>query len=169
MITITNKLVLSILFSPVSTTVATSSMMNNIHETIVNNIVRWTINSLAMITVLVRHCSTNNAVTTCAICSCAVSNKLYLCTVDLIFLDHQHRRYRGHNSSSNDRNNYQPHQDPNYCKKSTRNGNGATIAIPKWKHYYIKFTLSTFRWFEIALISVEKFSTVLLTRRLSWR
>ena len=40
MITITNKLVLFILFSPVSTTVDASSMLNNIVETIMNNIVR---------------------------------------------------------------------------------------------------------------------------------
>ena len=40
MITITNKLVLFILFSPVSTTVVASSMLNNIVETIMNNIVR---------------------------------------------------------------------------------------------------------------------------------
>ena len=39
MITITNKLALSILFSPVSTTVAASSMLNNIVE-IMNNIVQ---------------------------------------------------------------------------------------------------------------------------------
>ena len=42
MITITNKLVLFILFSPVSTTVDASSMLNNIVETIMNNIVRST-------------------------------------------------------------------------------------------------------------------------------
>ena len=42
MITIANKLVLSILFSSVSTTVVASSMLNNIVETMVNNIVRST-------------------------------------------------------------------------------------------------------------------------------
>ena len=42
MITITNKIVLSILLSPVSTIVAVSSMLNNTVETSMNNIVHST-------------------------------------------------------------------------------------------------------------------------------
>ena len=70
MITIANNLVLSILLLHVSTTVVASSMLNNIVKTIVNNIVRSLQHRSVMITVLLQHSSTNNAVTTCAIFNC---------------------------------------------------------------------------------------------------
>ena len=41
-ITMANKLVLSILFSTAPTTIVASSMLNNIVETVMNNIVRST-------------------------------------------------------------------------------------------------------------------------------
>ena len=115
MITIVNKLVLSILFSPVATTVNNRCCFINAEQHCWDNSEHWTTlfvkqHCSAMITVLLRHCSTNNAVTTCAIFSCVpgtywllfhrlleaesemveeYKNKLERCKIELASLDHK--------------------------------------------------------------------------------
>ena len=85
MITVTNKLVLSILFSLVPTTLNNRCCSINAEQQCRNNSA-WTILFVeqycsAMITVLLRHCSTNNAVTTCTISSCVGSTRTTFTTL----------------------------------------------------------------------------------------